>query len=55
MRKCSLDKYGGIVLIEVSDTGFRRLVGSCNVVVVKRGSILTEGLSDFKRDRVPSS
>jgi hypothetical protein len=43
------------VLIEVSGTGFRRVVGSCNVVVVKRGSIWTEGLSDFKRDRVPPS
>jgi hypothetical protein len=44
---CSLDKYGGRVLIEVSGTGFRRVVGSCNFVVVKRDCIWTEWFSDF--------
>ena len=29
------------MLIDVSGTGFRRVVGSCNFEVVKRGSVWT--------------
>jgi hypothetical protein len=42
-------------MIEVSGTGFRRVVGSCNFVLVKRGSVWIEWLFDFKRDSVPHS